>query len=184
MSAVTAVFVHLVPLIVWKGQSEAAGAFIVAYVSLTSIPLKVFLGWTGDRWAIQNILGITGVLGAISLVILLLGGGQMWQLILFATLFAAPMSGGSITWAIVGDFFGRKSFATLRGGALGISSLMSMGVPVFAGWVYDTTGSYNAALVPAIATYLVGALLIWKLPKPKLPSRAADPTTADALTGE
>jgi hypothetical protein len=184
MSAVTGVFVHLVPLVVWKGQSEAAGAFIVAYVSLASIPLKVFLGWTGDRWAIQNILGITGVLGAISLVILLLGGGQMWQLIIFATLFAAPMSGGSITWAIVGDFFGRKSFATLRGGALGISSLMSMGVPVFAGWVYDTTGSYNAALIPAINTYLVGALLIWKLPRPKLPSREADPTAVDASTGE
>jgi MFS family permease len=180
ISGFSGVFVHLVPLIVWKGQSEATGAFIVAFISFASIPLKVVLGWIGDRWAIQKILGITTLLGAVSLVVLLLSGGELWQLLIFAAIFASPMSGGGLTWALIGDHFGRKSFATLRGGTMAVSSSMSMGVPVFAGWVYDTSGSYYWALVPMVGMYLISALLFWKLPKPKLPSRVADPTTASA----
>jgi MFS family permease len=184
ISGFSGVFVHLVPLIVWKGQSEATGAFIVALVSLASIPLKVALGWIGDRWAIKRILGVTTVLGAVSLTILLLSGGQLWQLLIFAALFASPMSGGGLCWALIGDHFGRKSFATLRGGAIAVSSSMSMGVPVFAGWVYDTSGSYYWALVPMVVMYLMAALLFWKLPRPNLPSRVADPMTADASASE
>ena len=174
ISGFSGLFVHLVPLIVWKGQSEATGAFIVVAISFVSIPLRVFLGWIGDRWAAQKILGITNVLGVVSLVILLLSGGQLWQLLLFATLFAAPMSGGGLCWALIGDFFGRKSFATLRGGTMAVSSFMSMGVPVFAGWVYDASGSYYSALIPMIGMYLIAALLFWQLPRPTPPSRVAD----------
>jgi MFS family permease len=183
ISGFSGVFVHLVPLIVWKGQSEATGAFIVAGVSLASIPLKVLLGWIGDRWATRKILGITTALGAASLLILLLSGGQLWQLLIFTVLFAFPMSGGGLCWALIGDLFGRKNFATLRGGVMTVSSFMSMGVPVFAGWIYDTSGSYYWALVPMIGMYLLAALLFWKLPRPSLPSRVADAIAGEAATG-
>jgi MFS family permease len=184
ISGFAALFVHLVPLIVWKGQSEATGAFIVVAISFVSIPLRVCLGWIGDRWASQKVLGITNLVGVASLVILLMSGGQLWQLLIFATLFAAPMSGGGLCWALIGDFFGRKSFATLRGGTMAVASFMSMGVPVFAGWVYDASGSYYSALIPMIGMYLVAALLFWHLPRPRPSNRVADLTRVDASTGE
>ncbi|MDP7240654.1 MAG: MFS transporter [Dehalococcoidia bacterium] len=171
ISGFSGLFVHLVPLIVWKGQTEATGAFIVVAISFVSIPVRVFLGWIGDRWATQKILGITNFLGVASLAILLLSGGQLWQLLIFATLFAAPLSGGGLCWALIGDLFGRKSFATLRGGTMAVSSFMSMGVPVFAGWVYDASGSYYSALIPMIGMYLMAALLFWQLPRPRPPAR-------------
>jgi hypothetical protein len=49
-----------------------------------------------------------------------------------------------------------------------------MGMPVFAGWVYDTSGSYYWAITPMIGMYLIAALLFWKLPRPSLPSRVAE----------
>jgi MFS family permease len=183
ISGASGLFVHMVPLIVWKGHSEATGAFIVAAVSFASIPTRVVLGSIGDRWAPQKILGVTSALGVASLAILLLSGGQLWQLLTFTVMFAAPMSGGALGWALIGDLFGRKSFATLRGGVTAVSSLMSTGMPVFVGWVYDTSGSYFWALAPMIGMYLIAALLFWKLPRPRLPSRVADSTIGDASTG-
>jgi hypothetical protein len=53
----------------------------------------------------------------------------------------------SITWALVGDFFGRKSFATIRGWIGMIQSFATMPAAVFTGCVYDQTQSYSAALV-------------------------------------
>ncbi len=182
-AAIIGVFVHLVPLMVWKGQTEAIGAFVVAFVAFTSIPLRVLLGWIGDKWAKQKMVGITMCLAAASLAILLLSGGALWQLLVFAALFAFAEGVSGLSWSLIGDFFGRNSFATLRGGVTMVHSFLSMGVPVFAGWVYDTTGSYYHAVIPIAALYLVAALLFWNLPSPKLPSRLANAVTADAPTG-
>jgi MFS family permease len=183
IAAHSGVFVHLVPLMVWKGQSEASGAFVVAFVSFSSIPLRILLGWLGDKWAKQKVVGITMILSATSLVILLLSGGALWQLLVFAAFFAFAEGVSGMSWSLVGDFFGRTSFATLRGGITMVYSLLSTGTPVFAGWVYDTTGSYYYALIPIIGIYLASALLFWVLPRAKLPVRVADTTAGDASTG-
>ena len=177
------VFVHLVPLMVWKGQSEATGAFMVAFVSMSSIPLRILLGWAGDKWAKQKVVGITMIMSATSLVILLISGGALWQLLFFAAFFSFAEGVTGMSWSLVGDFFGRTSFATLRGGITLVYSLLSTLTPVFAGWVFDTTGSYYYALIPIVGIYLTSALLFWYLPKAKLPSRAAASTTGDASAG-
>ncbi len=173
IAAHTGVFVHLVPLMVWKGRTEAEGAFVVAFVSLASIPLRVLIGWVGDKWAKQKMVGITMILGAISLTLLLLSGGALWQLLIFGALFAFAEGASGASWSLIGDFFGRKSFATLRGGVTTVHSLMSMGMPVFAGWVYDASSSYRWAILPMIGVYLIAAVMFWSLPKPKPLGRAA-----------
>jgi MFS family permease len=183
IAAHTGVFVHLVPLMVWKGQTEAMGAFVVAFIAFTTIPLRVFIGWIGDKWDKQKMTGITMLLGSASLVILLLSGGVMWQLLTFAALFSFAEGVSGLSWSLIGDFFGRHSFATLRGGITMVHSFMSMGVPVFAGWVYDSTGSYYNALIPIVVVYLVAALVFWTLPRPGLPARLANPPTGAVSTG-
>jgi MFS family permease len=184
ISAHTGVFVHLVPLMVWKGQSEATGALVVALVAFTTIPLRLFLGWIGDKWAKQKMVGITMALGAVSLAILLVPGGTLWQLPLFALLFSVPEAVSGLAWSLVGDYFGRRSFATLRGGITTVYSFMSMGVPVFAGWVFDTSGSYYWALIPIVGMYLAAALIFWNIPRPRPPIRAIDSSTSDVSTGQ
>jgi MFS family permease len=183
IAAHSGVFVHLVPLMVWKGQTEAVGAFVVSFVAFVSIILRIFLGWIGDKWAKQKLVGITMVVGAVSLMILLLSGGALWQLLIFAALFAFAEGVNGLSWSLLGDFFGRKSFATLRGGITMVHSFMSMGVPVFAGWVYDTSGSYYWAIFPILILYLMAALAFWHLPHPTPPNRVADPIREGVSTG-
>jgi MFS family permease len=183
IAAHSGVFVHLVPLTVWKGQSEATGAFVVAFVSMISIPLRIIFGWAGDKWNKQKVVGITMFLSASSLVILLVSGGALWQLLFFAAFFAFAEGVTGMSWSLVGDFFGRTSFATLKGGITMVYSILSTFTPVFAGWVFDTTDSYTIAIIPILGIYLTAGLLFWTLPRPKIPSRAADPTAVNAATG-
>jgi MFS family permease len=137
----------------------------------------------GDKWAKQKIVGITVLLGSASLAILLLSGEDLWQLLLFATLFAFSEGVDGLSWSLIGDLFGRSSFATLRGGVMAVSSFMSMGMPVFAGWIYDTSGTYYWALIPMMGMYLVAALLFWQIPRPRAPRRVLDSTSVDASAG-
>ncbi len=183
-SAHIGVFVHLVPLMVWRGQTEATGAFVVAFVAFATFPLRAFLGWAGDKWANPKIVGITMVLGATSLVMLVVSGGTLWQLLVFASLFSFAEAVNGVAWSLIGDFSGRGSFATVRGGVSMAQGFASMGMPVFAGWVYDTTGSYHSALMPLIALYLLSAVVFWNLPEARPPSRVKDSSSVGASAGQ
>ena len=112
-----------------------------------------------------------------------MSGGALWQLLIFAALFAFAEGVSGVSWSLIGDYFGRKSFATLRGGVTTVHSILSMGVPVFAGWVYDTSGSYYWAIIPIIVLYLMAAAMFWNLPRARLPRRETDPTTEESLAG-
>lgn len=177
LAAHTGVLVHLVPLMVWKGQTEAVGAFVVAFMALVTFPLRVIIGWLGDRWSKQKVVSITMMLGAASLMVLLLSGGALWELLIFAAFSAFAEAVSGLSWSLIGHFFGRESFGTLRGGITTVHSFLTMGVPVFAGWVYDTTGSYHSALIPLAVIYLLAAFTFWNIPRARPPRRDAEPGT-------
>jgi MFS family permease len=160
------VTVHLVPLLVWKGLDQPTAAFFVGLLSFTTVLVRPLTGWLGDRWPKQWI-GATGVfLGGLGLAVLLCSGGSSWHMALFVILFSFGDAINSITWALVGDFFGHKSFATIRGWIGMIQSFATMPAAVFTGWVYDQTQSYSAALVPFMLLYGLAALVLWRATPP------------------
>jgi nitrate/nitrite transporter NarK len=61
-------------------------------------------------------------------------------------LFAGTEIGSGLNWALVGDLFGRKRFATIRGLLAPIYNIALFSMPVLAGWVKDETGSYEIVL--------------------------------------
>jgi len=162
-----AVTVHLVPLLVWKGLDESTAAFFVGFMSFCAVVVRPLTGWLGDRWSKQKI-GATGVLlGGCGLSVLLCSNGALWQITLFVILFSFSDSVNSVTWALVGDFFGRKNFATIRGWIGMFQSLATMPAAVFTGWIYDQTQSYTAALIPFVLLYWLAALALWKASPPQ-----------------
>jgi nitrate/nitrite transporter NarK len=76
-----------------------------------------------------------------------------------------------VTWALVGDCFGRENFATIRGWIGMVQSMVSMPAAVFMGWVYDQTQSYTYALIPLVVSYAVSGLILWRLRLPERPTR-------------
>ena len=163
------VTVHLVPLLVWKGFDESTAAFFVGLMSFSAVIVRPLTGWLGDRWSKQKI-GATGViLGGLGLSVLVFSSGGFWHMVLFVTLFSFADGINSVTWALVGDLFGRKHFASIRGWVGMFQSFASMPAAVFTGWVYDQTHSYTYALLPFLAMYGLAALFLWKVSPPKQP---------------
>jgi len=163
----TGVTVHLVPLLVWKGFDQSTAAFFVGLMSFSAVIVRPLSGWLGDRWSKQKI-GATGViLGGLGLGVLLYSSGTFGHMVVFVILFSFADGINSVTWALVGDLFGRKHFASIRGWVGMIQSFASMPAAVFTGWVYDQTQSYTYALLPFLALYAVAALLLWQVSYPE-----------------
>lgn len=159
---------HFVPTIVWKGQSEAFAGLLMGIYGLATIPMFLLMGWVGDRWPKGKIASFGMILGGASLGVLVASDGQAWQLVLFMILFAASYSTTVTGWALVGELFGRRAFATLLGGITMTYSLLSAATPILAGWIFDSTGSYFWALILMAALLLASGIIFWKIPKPKL----------------
>src|SRR5207247_4180629 len=157
---------HLVPRMVWKGLAQPRAAFGVGLTAFATVIVRPLTGWLGDRQSKRRI-GSWGVfLGAAGLVVLIWSDGSFWSLVLFAVLFSFGDSINSVTWALVGDCFGRTHFATIRGWIGMLQSLASMPAAVLTGWIYDRTQSYTYALIPFVISYVMAGLILWRLPNP------------------
>ena len=163
------------PLVVWflmgGGRSEddslRISALMVGLLSLSSFIMNPIIGWLGDNLSKQKLCGMAMVGGAGAVLVLLNHTGHIWQAVLFVLLLAFSDTANPLSWAIMGDFFGRRNYATLRGWQHLPDQLMSMSTPVWMGVVVDRTGSYTWALVPLAVIYAVAAVSYWAIPRPK-----------------
>ena len=164
------VSVHLVPLLVWRGLDEATAAFFVGLTALSTVVVRPLTGWLGDQHSKQKIGALGVLLGALGLVVLMYSDGALWPMVFFAILFSFGDGINSVTWALVGDCFGRTHFATIRGWISMFQSFASMPAAVFTGWIYDQTQSYTQALLAFIVCYGVAGLILCLVPSPKRPA--------------
>lgn len=165
--------VHLVPLLVWKGLDQTGAAFIVGLIAFSTILIRPLTGWLGDWWSKQKIGALGVIVGALGLVVLACSDGAFWHMAIFAVLFAFGDAINSVTWALVGDFFGRKQFATIRGWVGMLQSLVSMPAAVLTGWSYDRTQSYIYVLIPFIVIYILAAVVLMRASRPRRPKPVA-----------
>jgi MFS family permease len=173
IAAHTGIFVHIVPLMVWKGLSEEAGAWMVSLISFCGIGTRLAMGWWGDRWSRQKLTALAMVVGMLSMVFLLLAPGKFWAMALFGIVFSVTDGAASLTWALIGDFFGRRSFATLRGVINLVVAAGSVTTPIIAGWIFDTTQSYYWAIIPFSGIYVVTTVMFIVIRAPKYRARAS-----------
>jgi MFS family permease len=165
------VTVHLVPLMVWKGLDQPTAAFFVGLMAFSTVIVRPLTGWLGDRWSKQKIGAVGVILGGLGLAVLAYSDGALWHMVCFVILFSFGDGINSVSWALVGDFFGRNHFATIRGWIGMIQSLASMPAAVFTGWIFDQTQSYTYALLPFILIYGLAGLILWQVPRPERPQR-------------
>ena len=89
-----------------------------------------------------------------------------WQLWLALVLFTVIEGLFPVTWATVGDFFGRNNFAKVRGSMSFLYMWGSVIGPVIAGAVYDRTQSYSSLMWGLISLCWVTAIIYAVLVKP------------------
>jgi len=92
---------------------------------------------------------------------------QVW---LFVFVYGIAYGGAIPVYsAIVGEYFGRENFATIRGFMQLFQVPTTIVGPVFAGWVYDTTGGYQSAFMTFIVALVVGSVFLFFARRPGPP---------------
>lgn len=164
-----AVPVHIMPFLLDNGFSRGMAAVALGSIALISILGRLGYGWLGDR--LQKRYVIAGLLVILAGSLLLLGHVKnLWQLVGFLMLYA-PSYGGlaALMQATRGEYFGRKAFGTIMGFMAMIIMIGTIAGPLFAGYVWDITGSYRFAFfIFAVALVVaVGLILAAKPPVKK-----------------
>ena len=165
MSVHGTIFVHFIPIMVWKGESQQMSANLLGLMALVSVPLILVFGWLSDRLGRQKMLAGCYISAASALALLNVVDGT-WPIFVALLLFTGTEIGSGLNWALVGDLFGRRRFATIRGLLSPIYNVALFTMPVAAGWVFDETGSYEIVLWVGAGLLIAASMVFLTVQKP------------------
>jgi MFS family permease len=163
----SAINVHYVPLMVWKGLGEQRAAFFLAAQAFMSLPSHLLFGWIADRVNKPRLMASCMLLAMCSIFVLMYVETE-WGILLFIALFSVVESTFPVNWSTVGEFFGRQNFAKIRGSMSFIQTWGSVIGPVIAGAIYDATHSYTPLLWSTIGLLLVASGLYAMVTTPSI----------------
>ena len=167
IAAQAGILVHIVPILVWKGLPESVGGLAVATISFSAVGTRLFMGWLGDKTSKRLLVVFGMVVGAGGALFLLLAPGRIWVVVAFGLMFAVTDGAAGLTWAMIGDYFGRGSYATLRGAITFCVSIGSLATPVIVGVIFDETDGYSLALILMIGVYAATAAVFTVIRRPR-----------------
>ena len=157
---------HVIPALTDKGYSTAVATTLLAVFSILIVVTKMMWGILGERIQVRYLLAASYIVAAATmLVMVLVDGGPL--IMLFPVLYAvgggamAPLSG--LMWA---NYFGRGSLGAIRGVFLPVTQVLGAVSPVFAGYVFDITGSYDKAFLVFGICFAVGAVVMLLAKRP------------------
>jgi predicted MFS family arabinose efflux permease len=143
------------------------GVMAAAY-GMAAIPLRWAVGWLGDRFGRKRAYMLAVTLEGIGLCFFAFITPERWWLFIpFFLTFGIGHAGWLVLQhTLIADFFGSKRFATLRGFANAFQIPVSVIVPVFMGYAFDTTGTYQLALLVIAGIVTAGALSLALIRRP------------------
>ena len=183
VSATNSIIIHLFPLLVWKGVSEDTATLAASIMFFMAIPLRFLLGVAGGRLSPRKLLFYGMNLGALGLVGLWLL--PQWPALIVFILGLAIVEGiTSVNWIMVGDYFGRNRFASLMGAMSVFHNIGMFIAPIYAGWIRDSTGSYEIVLITFAPMFVLSALMFALARRPSPPRVEETEQQLESVTDE
>ena len=162
--------VHQIPAMVDIGIEELAAAGILSYTLVISALGRLIGGFLGDIAGPKKITALAFICQGFSVVILAFAT-SLTHVLIFATIFGIAFgTRGTLMTVLRAEVFGRENFSRLAGLMDPLSSVTVLISPIFAGFVFDTAGSYQTAFIVLAVVNASGAMLLAGV---KLPNRAS-----------
>ena len=168
VSATNAIIVHLFPILEQEGLGPQTASFYASFMFFLAIPLRFLLGIAGDKLAPRKLLFFGMNLGAVSLLSLL-WINSIYGILLFVLCLAIVEGVTSVNWIMLGDYFGRGRFASLMGFMSVFHNIGLVITPIYAGWIKDTTGSYDLVLATLAPLFVLSAFAFAMSTRPAPP---------------
>ncbi|MFC1957404.1 MFS transporter [Chloroflexota bacterium] len=166
--AMNGIVLHEVAYLTDIGIPEVAAAAALGGMVAMSIPGRLIFGWLGDRFDKRYVLMATSLLQAAG-VFILANVHTIEQVYIFLVVYGFGYGGAIPVYiAMRGEYFGRKSFATIGGFMQLFLIIPTVIGPILAGYVYDVTGSYYNAFIFFMLMYLLGAVILPFAKRPTL----------------
>lgn len=166
--------VHLPAYLADEGVGSGVATIVLALIGLVNIAGTYYAGLWGGRHRKPMLLSwiYLGRAAAIAAFVML-PVSPMTAYVFGAIMGLFWLSTVPLTNGTVAAVFGVKHFSMLGGIVFFSHQLGSFVGGWMGGWLYDSTGSYNAAWGVAIALSLIAALLNWPITERTLAQRRA-----------
>ena len=162
--------VHLVPKLNDMGFSLTGASVVVSAYTGVALVTQFVAGYVGDRLPKPPLILFFLLVQATSLLVLALAESKEMAFV-FAGLYGLGIGGRvPLMTAIRGDYFGRKAFATIMGLSMLPNNFGMMVAPLFAGYMFDTTGTYLVPFMAFAAMNFIGAVGMLFVRKPTSPT--------------
>tara|TARA_Y100000758_G_C15968067_1_gene392119 strand:- start:23 stop:868 length:846 start_codon:yes stop_codon:yes gene_type:complete len=161
---------HYVAILEWKDFDTSIAALFFTLRLGMNVPSKLIVGYFGDKVPAQIILGGGMVIYSLGLVLLLSSDGLI---ILAISAVTMGISEGitPVNWGVIGNYFGRHHYATLRGTINMSYSWALLLVPFATGWWFDQYTSYSWPIVISLGAAVASAVIYALMRQPKIPQR-------------
>ena len=152
--------VHIVALCIDRGFGAQAGAEMLSLMLAGGVASRLFFGALSDRIGGLMVLFISGTLQMLALCLFLIQG-DMTSLYLISLVFGLSQGGIVPSYAIIVREYMPPREAGRRVGIVIGATILGMALGGWmSGWLYDLTGSYDAAIWNGIAFNLLNVGIV------------------------
>src|SRR5262245_57475214 len=160
-----AISTHFIPMMIWKGMTPQQATFLLSSFAFLGFTSTLVFGWLADTMNKPRLVSLI-LLSAGSSILVLLFANSLATLCMFTLRFTTVEATYPVAWAMVGDLFGRKHFAKIRGYMSFFYVWGSVTGPVVAGAIWDRWQTYEPMLWALVVTFGLASLLYSSLGKP------------------
>jgi len=154
------VMIHIVPHATDLGITPIAAANIMIVIGGFSVAGRIILGSIADRIGNKKTLIIGLSLMTLSLLLLQFAN-ELWMLYLLAGIFGFSYGGEvALLSPIVAELFGLGALGAILGMATFAFAVGCAIGPIFAGSIFDVTGSYYSAFLVFMILIAIGVVLV------------------------
>lgn len=157
-----AISVHFIPLMVWKGLSQAEAALLLSMYAFLGMVATLLFGWFADNTNKPRLNALI-LFAAAAGMFLPIYTSSFWTLFLFTVFFAVVETTFPLGWAVVGDLFGRKHYAQIRGYMTLFYTWGGVIGPVVAGAIFDRWQTYDPLLWGLIVVFIIAGVFFASL---------------------
>ena len=163
---------HQVAYMIDMGLSPTVAVTSLSLYALAGAAGTLFWGWLADRLPVRYCFAMDLAWAAIGVSFLHVATSESMAY-LYAVVYGIGFGGiiplTATAWA---DYFGRKSLGSVRSVAMTAQMVSNAIGPLFAAFVYDSSGSYQWAWIAFACAYVMGMVLVLLSRVPRHPSAA------------